>query len=153
MMITSHHYMDFNWRAKQFHNRLIFILFLERRSMYWNALSAKLAESQTNNNTTVKPLISRTLAGNKIADNSVALLQLHLHSQLNTWLQWVERRQLDTRIILNFGIWCDLYYRFYGNKCHAISTVNLKVQIYYFVREINVLPQWFHYCYLHNRTG
>ena len=56
--------------------------------------------------------ISRTLLGNKIVDNSDAVgaflsapLQLHLHSQLNTWLQWVERRQLreDTRNIWTLG--------------------------------------------------
>ena len=42
--------------------------------------------------------ISRTLVGNKIVDNS-DVVQQHLHSQLNTWLQWTERRQLqeDTR--------------------------------------------------------
>ena len=48
--------------------------------------------------------IIRTL-GNKIVDNSdvvgaspvgvAPMLQLHLHSQLNTWLQWIERRQLQ----------------------------------------------------------
>ena len=52
--------------------------------------------------------LSRTFVGNNIVDNSdvvgaapVALLQLHLHSQLNTWVQWIERRQLreDTRNI------------------------------------------------------
>ena len=49
--------------------------------------------------------ISRTLVDNEIVDNSdvvgSALLQLHLPSQLNTWLQWMERRQLqdDTRNI------------------------------------------------------
>ena len=49
--------------------------------------------------------ISRTFVGNKIVDNSdvvgQALLQLHLHSQLNTWLQWIEWRQPqeDTRNI------------------------------------------------------
>ena len=36
-----------------------------------------------------------------------ALLQLHLYSQLNTWLQWIERKQLQegTRNIkvLGFG--------------------------------------------------
>ena len=34
-----------------------------------------------------------------------ALLQLHLHSQLNTWLQWIEQRQLqeDTRNIKTLG--------------------------------------------------
>ena len=39
--------------------------------------------------------ISRILGGNKIVDNS------YLHSQLNNWLQWIERRQLqeDTRSI------------------------------------------------------
>ena len=40
--------------------------------------------------------ISRTLVDNKIVDDSdalehrlSALLQLHLHSRLNTWLQWI----------------------------------------------------------------
>ena len=44
--------------------------------------------------------IRRTLEGDKIVDHS-ALLHLHLHSQLNTWLQWVGQRQLhdETRII------------------------------------------------------
>ena len=60
--------------------------------------------------------ISRTLVGNKIVDNSdvvehrlSALLQLHLHSQLNTWLQWIGKRPLqeETRIFLCCGIWCD----------------------------------------------
>ena len=39
------------------------------------------------------PNIRRALVGNKIGDNSEhrlsALLQLHLHPQLNTWLQWI----------------------------------------------------------------
>ena len=59
--------------------------------------------------------ISRTSVGNEIVDNSdvvaehrlSALLQLHLRSRLNTWLQWIGRRQLqgDTRniYILGFG--------------------------------------------------
>ena len=37
----------------------------------------------------------------------LVLLQLHLHSRLNNWLQWIEQRQLqyETRIIkvLRFG--------------------------------------------------
>ena len=34
------------------------------------------------------------------------LLQLHLHSQLHTWLQWIERRQLqdETRNIYAWGL-------------------------------------------------
>ena len=46
--------------------------------------------------------ISCTLVGNKIVDHSdvvgalpAVLLQLHLHSQLNTWLQWIGQRQLQ----------------------------------------------------------
>ena len=27
-----------------------------------------------------------------------ALLQLHLHFRLNTWLQWIEQRQLQDKI-------------------------------------------------------
>ena len=49
--------------------------------------------------------ISRTLVGSKIVDNSdvvgaslSALLQLHLHFRLNTWLQWIEQRQLQDDI-------------------------------------------------------
>ena len=41
--------------------------------------------------------ISRTLVGNKIVDNSsapVGAAPTQLHSQLNTWLQWIERKQL-----------------------------------------------------------
>ena len=42
-----------------------------------------------------------TLTGNEIVDHSdvvgaspVDLLQLHLHSWLNTWLQWIGEKQL-----------------------------------------------------------
>ena len=39
---------------------------------------------------TVNPLIWDTLVGYKIVDRSdVVLLQLHLDSQLNTWLQGI----------------------------------------------------------------
>ena len=38
--------------------------------------------------------ISRILVGNKIVDNS-DVVELHLHSQLNTWLQWIEGRRLQ----------------------------------------------------------
>ena len=44
--------------------------------------------------------ISRTFVGNKIVDHSdvvgaslAALLQLHLHSRLNIWLQGIRQRQ------------------------------------------------------------
>ena len=42
--------------------------------------------------------ISCTVLGNKIVDNSDAVgasLLQHLHSQLYTWFQWIERRQLQ----------------------------------------------------------
>ena len=46
--------------------------------------------------------ISRTLVGNKIVDNldvvgasPVGAAQLHLRSQLNTWLQWIGQRPLQ----------------------------------------------------------
>ena len=50
--------------------------------------------------------ISRTLVGNKIVDNSDvvgaspvgAVPTTSSHSQLNTWLQWIERRQLQEDI-------------------------------------------------------
>ena len=50
--------------------------------------------------------IRHTLVGYNIVDNSdvvvgSALLQLHLHSRLNTWLQYIAQRQLrdETRNI------------------------------------------------------
>ena len=49
--------------------------------------------------------IRRTLVGNKLVGHSdvvgVALLQLHLHSRLNTWFQWIGQKALqdETRII------------------------------------------------------
>ena len=62
----------------------------------------------------------RCTLGNKVVDHSdvlglehrlSALLQLHLHSQLNTRLQWIGQRQLQDQmtIILSFGIWDTLY--------------------------------------------
>ena len=49
---------------------------------------------------------SRTSVSNKIVDNSdvvgnrlSALLQLHLHSKLNTWLQWIGQRPLPEETI------------------------------------------------------
>ena len=33
-----------------------------------------------------------------------ALLQLHLHSQLNTWLQWIGQRRLQDETI-NIYVW------------------------------------------------
>ena len=41
--------------------------------------------------------------------------QLHLHSQLNTWLQWIGQIQLTARLDdkhLIFRIWCNIYYSF-----------------------------------------
>ena len=58
--------------------------------------------------------IRRTLVSNKIVDQSdvvgaslLALLQIHLHSRLNTWLDWIGHRQLQdaTRNILSLGIY------------------------------------------------
>ena len=56
----------------------------------WNILCRKVSN------------IRRTLVGNKIVDHSdvveqrlSALLQLHRHSQLNTWLQYIVQRQLQ----------------------------------------------------------
>ena len=60
--------------------------------------------------------IRRALVGNQIVDHSdvvgaSALLQLHLHSRLNTWLHYITKRQLhdETRNILSFGIWCACF--------------------------------------------
>ena len=60
------------------------------------------------------PNLRRTLEGNKIVDHPdvdhsdrlSAPLQLHLHCQLNTWLQWVGKRQLqdETRNINGLGL-------------------------------------------------
>ena len=59
--------------------------------------------------------IKRAWVGNKIVDHSgvvrelehrlSALLQLHLHSRINTWFQWIGQRQLqdETNIILSLG--------------------------------------------------
>ena len=38
------------------------------------------------------------------ADLLSALLQLHLHSRLNTWVQWIGRRQLQDETHLSFGV-------------------------------------------------
>ena len=46
-----------------------------------------------------------------------ALLQLHLHSRLNIWLQGI--RQISHKAvknILSVGIWCILYYRLDGSS-------------------------------------
>ena len=58
--------------------------------------------------------ISHTLIGNKLVDHSnvvgalPALLQLHLHSRLKTWLQWIGQSQLQDETInikvLGFGV-------------------------------------------------
>ena len=63
--------------------------------------------------------ITHALVGNNIVDHSNVVgpslvgaqrLQLHLHSRLDTWLQWIG--QTITRRgerHLSFGIWCDFY--------------------------------------------
>ena len=38
-----------------------------------------------------------------------AMLQLHLHSWLNTWLRWIGQRQRRKEKHLGFGIWRVLY--------------------------------------------
>ena len=58
-----------------------------------------------------------TLRGNKLVDHSdvvgaslSALHQLHLHSPLNAWLQWIgQTTPRQGRNHLSFAIWCDLY--------------------------------------------
>ena len=57
-----------------------------------------------------------------------ALFQLHLHSQVNTWLPYIALRQLARRDdkYLSFGIWCHLYWRLYG-----ICSPRRKVDIWY----------------------
>ena len=47
--------------------------------------------------------IRRNLVGNKLVDHS-ALHQLHLHSRLNNWHQWIGQRQCKTRRE-TFEIW------------------------------------------------
>ena len=45
------------------------------------------------------------------------MLQLHLHSRLNIWLQWIAQRWQTARRNekhLSFVIWCGLYWRFDG---------------------------------------
>ena len=65
----------------------------------------------------------RTLVRNQIVDHSTclsALFQLHLHSPLNTWLQYMAQRQLqtETRIIwvLGFGAAYIRYFTVHSNK-------------------------------------
>ena len=42
--------------------------------------------------------ISGNLVGNKIVDVvGAAPVQLHLHSRLNTWLQWIGQKQLQDK--------------------------------------------------------
>ena len=60
--------------------------------------------------------IRRTFDANKIVDHS-NVVGAAFHSRLDTWFHWIGQRQEqdETRIILSFGILCDLYQRFYGN--------------------------------------
>ena len=59
-----------------------------------------------------------------------SLLQLHLNSRLNTWLQWIGQRQLQDqdKKHFSFGIWCALCLRFDG-KCIGWNEHNLCVQV------------------------
>ena len=52
--------------------------------------------------------ISRTLVGNKIVDNSFSTQYLASMDGAKTTARLYKKH-------LNFGIWCDLYKRFYGN--------------------------------------
>ena len=60
--------------------------------------------------------IRRTLVGNKIID--LALLQLHLHPRLNTWLQWIllDKDSCKTKRE-TFNFW-DLVQLVSENCCH-----------------------------------
>ena len=67
--------------------------------------------------------ISGTLVGNKLLIAQMkselcllALLQLHLHSWLKTWLQWIGQRQLQVEMknMLIFWIWWAMCWRFDG---------------------------------------
>ena len=51
-----------------------------------------------------------------------ALLQLHLHSRPNTWLQWAGQKATASRDDngLSFSIWCVWYRRSYGTSLHCI---------------------------------
>ena len=79
--------------------------------------------------------LRRALLGNRLVDHSDvirALLELHLHAWLNTWLQWIGQRQLhdETRIIrdlvclilkalryiMTIRLWC-----WWMAVCHATS--------------------------------
>ena len=84
---------------------------------------------------TLKPNISHTLVGNKIADHSDvvgaspvgAAPTTYLHSQLDTWLQWIGQRQStenETRNIqvLGFGV---LYWRF--DSVHFFHNVGINI--------------------------
>ena len=77
-----------------------------------------------------------------------ALRQLHLHSWLNHWFQWsgqtTARRDENH---FNFGIWHDLYQRFYGKyadllhgrplkQCFDIFIVKIGIEILYFTNSL-----------------
>ena len=62
-----------------------------------------------------------------------ALLQLHIHSQLNTWLQWIGQRQLQDEIV--WGI--------YNNDLGQIAIVFILALIeseYLYKKHIKSLP-------------
>ena len=81
--------------------------------------------------------ISRILVGHKIVDHSdivgaaPALLQLHLHSRLNTWLaslDWAKTTSRRDEKHLSFVIWYAIYdrfdsvlYNYYHIPCGSIS--------------------------------
>ena len=82
------------------------IFWMKLHAFIWYLLFLYINYRQVSN-------ISRTLVGNKLLITQMelehrlsALLQLHLHSQLNTFLQWIDQRQLqdETRNIYVWGL-------------------------------------------------
>ena len=68
--------------------------------------------------------ISRTLVGNKIVDNSdvvgaspvgAAPTTSSFSTQHLASMDWAKTTARRDKKLLSFGIWCDLYKRFYGS--------------------------------------
>ena len=80
--------------------------------------------------------ISRTLVGNKIVDNSDVVGASPVGaapttSSFSTWhlasMDWAKTTARGYKKQLKFGIWCDLYWRFYGR--YVLVNWNLQCNI------------------------
>ena len=86
--------------------------------------------------------ISRTLVGNQIVGNSDVVGASPVGAAPTTsWfpiqhlisMDWAKTTAHGYKKHLNFGIWCDLYYRFYGNHArvenHKVSGNTSKLSL------------------------